>query len=100
MGTLQAVMPDGAVIEREMSRPGRYSHGLVVQRGIDWILVSVHMSQALAHKNRRNLERCFIGGERFGDFPVFEVVPLIPKTRNSDENHYQTSTMVRTVTAA
>ena len=100
MGTLQAVMPDGVVIEREMSRPGRYSHGLVVQRGIDWVLVSVHTSQAMAHKNRRNLERCFIGGEAFGDFPVFEVVSLAPKVRNFGENHYQTSTMVRTTASA
>ena len=94
MGTLQAVMPDGVVIEREMSRPGRYSHGLVVQRGIDWVLVSVHTSQAMAHKNRRNLERCFIGGEAFGDFPVFEVVPLTPKVHDSKIAQLQPSTMV------
>jgi len=94
MGTLQALMPNGAVIEREMSRPGRYSHGLVVQRGIDWVLVSVHMTQALAHKNRRNLERCFIGGEAFGDFPVFEVVPLIPKVHDSDVPQLQQSITV------
>ena len=100
MGTLQAIMPNGALIEREMSRPGRYSHGLVVQRGIEWVLVSVHSSQAMAHKNRRNLERCFVGGEAFGDFPIFEVVPLIPKVRTSDENHPQSSPTVNHATAA
>ena len=95
MGTLQALMPNGAVVEREMSRPGRYSHGLVVQRGIDWVLVSVHTSQAMAHKNRRNLERCFVGGEAFGDFPIFEVVPVIPKVQSFKENRSQPSTTVQ-----
>ena len=95
MGTLQALMPNGAVVEREMSRPGRYSHGLVVQRGIDWVLVSVHTSQAMAHKNRRNLERCFVGGEAFGDFPIFEVVPVLQKTSGLSENHSQPSTTVQ-----
>jgi hypothetical protein len=100
MGTLQALMPNGAVIEREMSRPGRYSHGLVVQRGIDWVLVSVHTSQAMAHKNRRNLERCFVGGEAFGDFPIFEVVPVIPKVQSSNQAHSQPSTTVQSSAAA
>jgi|TARA_R100000084_G_C4612140_1_gene128673 hypothetical protein len=100
MGTLQALMPNGAVIEREMSRPGRYSHGLVVQRGIDWVLVSVHTSQAMAHKNRRNLERCFVGGEAFGDFPIFDVVPVIPKVQSFNENHPQPSTTVQSSAAA
>ena len=100
MGTLQAIMPNGAVIEREMSRPGRYTHGLVVQRGIDWVLVSVHATQAMAHKNRRNLERCFVGGEAFGDYPIFEVVPLVPKVHDSKENRSQPSTTVNHATAA
>jgi len=107
MGTLQAILPNGAVIEREMTRPGRYSHGLVVQRGIDWVLVSVHMSQAMAHKNRRNLERCFIGGEAFGDYPIFEVIPLvqvsedvIPLVHDPKMPHLQQSTNVQRTTAA
>jgi hypothetical protein len=100
MGTLQALMPNGAVVEREMSSPWRYSHGLVVQRGIDWVLVSVHTSQAMAHKNRRNLERCFVGGEAFGDFPIFEVVPVLQKTPSLSDNRSQPSTTVKSSAAA
>ena len=106
MGTLQAILPNGAVIEREISRPGRYSHGLVIKRGIKWVLVSVHSSPEMAHKNRRRLERCFVGGQAFGDFPVMDVIPLgqtsvglIPNGQGLDVDHTQRSSSVNSSTA-
>ena len=114
MGTLQAILPNGALIEREISRPSRYTHGLVVQRGDDWSLVSVHTTHAMASKNLKRLARCFVGGEAFGDYPSFEVIPLVqtsenvsPKVRDfSDANAASSvrvsplSTNVRHTTAA
>lgn len=77
MGTLKALMPNGAVIEREMSRPSRYSHGLAILRGDQWVLLSVHTSHAMASKNLKRLERSFCGGQAFGDYPEIEVIPLV-----------------------
>lgn len=101
MGTLLATMPNGAVHEREMSRPERYSHGLAIKRGSEWILLSVHSSHKLASKSLNRLERCFSGGPAFGDYPEIEVVPLgqkLPKkcspSHIAELDHSQTSFMV------
>ena len=107
MGTLQATMPDGALIEREMGCPDRYSHGLAILRGDQWVLLSVHKSHANASKNLKRLERCFCGGPAFGEYPEIEVVPLVriaprmsPKVRDPWANHPQQSRMVSPATAA
>ena len=98
-------MPNGVVIEREMSRSDRYSHGLTVKRGIKWVLVSVHTSQAIANRSKSNLRRCFTGGPGFEDFPEFQVIPLVqvqramsPKVHDSSLHRPQQSTKVRSVT--
>ena len=57
MGTLQATLPDGALVEREISRADRYGHGLAMKRGSKWILVSVHMSHNAAWANGRRLAK-------------------------------------------
>ena len=79
MGTLQALMPNGAVIEREMSRANLYTHGLAMNRGLNWALISVHRSHATASQNMRRLSRSFSGGQAFEECPEISVVELSPK---------------------
>ena len=79
MGTLQALMPNGAVIEREMSRANLYTHGLAMNRGPNWALISVHTSHDKASKNMKRLERSFSGGQAFEECPEISVVQLSPK---------------------
>lgn len=106
MGTITATLPDGVKVERDLSRPGRYSHGLVIRRGNKWILVSVHSSPEMAHKNRRRLQRCFVGGQGFDDYPEMDVVPLgrtsadlVPKRQGFDVAHPQPSSIVNLSTS-
>lgn len=75
-------MPNGAVIEREMSRANLYTHGLAVNRGQKWSLISVHTSHKTASQNMKLLARSFSGEQAFGGCPEISVVQLSPKVRN------------------
>lgn len=79
MGTLQALMPNGAVIEREMSRANLYTHGLAMNRGLNWALISVHTSHDMASKNMKRLARSFSGGQASEKCPEILVIQLSSK---------------------
>ena len=95
MGTLQATLPDGVVVEREISRADRYGHGLAMKRGSKWILVSVHMSHNAAWANGRRLARS-LGLDGVLGRSV-DVIPLSLKIVQQSESvdGSQMSTMVR-----
>ena len=78
--TLQATMPDGVVIEKTVTRPEAYRFAMAQKRFNQWILLSIHSSQALAEKSKGRLERCFSGENGSQGLQPIEVVPLVQKT--------------------
>ena len=73
-------MPDGVVVEKVVTRPGAYSHAMAQKRMNQWILLSIHSSQALAERSKGRLERCFSGENGSHGFQPIEVVPLVHKS--------------------
>ena len=73
-------MPDGVVVEKVVTRPGAYSHAMAQKRMNQWILLSIHSSQALAERSKGRLERCFSGELGSEGFQPIAVVPLVQKS--------------------
>ena len=73
-------MPDGVVVERVVTRPGAYRFATAQKRMNQWILLSMHSSQALAERSKGKLERCFSCENYSQGFQPIEVVRLAHKS--------------------
>ena len=75
-------MPDGVMVEKTVTRAGIYSHAMAQKRMNQWVLLSIHSSEALAENSKRKLEACLSeewGCEGFKGFEAIEVVSLQQK---------------------